>query len=249
MYYSYQKVKPKQSRSRAILLGVLFLVLIFSAVTYGYFQMNLLRITHAVVAGDETYQKPIEAFFASRTPFFILSAEKVKRDLHQMFPQIYKLAFTTDVIANRVNVSYALREAEFLWCTNDKARICYHVDALGVIFEKSSLVENTFLVRVDDEYFRDVGVGKKIPHAYIEALKQFEQAFLRHDLHLTNFSIKAPFSLVAIFAPGVEVRFSTQKSIPSQIEKLSAFFQSQSKSEVSSLQYIDLRIEDRIYYK
>lgn len=230
-------------------LGGLFLLVILSGIGFVYFQTNLLRITHTPILPRDAYQEKVAAFLTSRTPFFFLSAGRIKRELQAEFPAIKELSLTTDVFTNTMNVSYILREAHFLWCKDIPEKECYLVDTQGVIFEKSDVVENTFLASVEDSYFPDVTVGKKIPLLYLEAMRAFEDTFARQNLSILGFAIHAPFSLSAVFAPGVEVRFSLQKNIESQREKLITFLSSHPLSEISALQYIDLRIEDRIYYK
>lgn len=232
-----------------MMLGALFLFVILSGVGVAYFQTTLLRITRIIISPHDAYQEKVAAFVTSRTPFFFLSAGRIKRELQREFPAIRELSLTTDVFDNTMNVSYTLREAHFLWCKDIPEKECYLVDTQGVIFEQSDVIENTLLARVEDSYFPDVAVGKKIPSLYIEGMRAFEDMLSRQNLSILGFSIRAPFLLSLVFAPGVEVRFSVQKNIESQSEKLITFLSSRPLSEISVLQYIDLRIEDRIYYK
>ncbi len=220
-----------------------------SAIGFAYFKTDILRITHANIVGDDPYREQVAAFVTSRMPFFFLSSNRIERELQKQFPRMKQLTFGTDVLNNNLEVSYTLREAHFLWCNNILQQACYLVDTHGIIFEKSDIVENTLLTKVEDKYFENVAIGKKIPLPYIETMKAFEETFSRRKLRLTKFTINAPFSLAASLLSGVEVRFSSQKEIKEQTEKLATFLSSQSVDKLSTLQYIDLRIEDRIYYK
>lgn len=235
----------KKSFPRGFIALLFFLGLIGLGIFF-LLESGFFRVTGVNVSGsDPALSAAISQYMKDNFRFFINSQTSTAQKLSLAFPQVENVSVYNDIFTRTLNASYNLREGHFLWCKQS----CYMVDVKGVIFAPSQITQASFLTTVKDEYFTNIEVGKKIPNNYIETLLTLEAITKDKGLEVERYMISNIFSLRVKLKSNGELKFTMQHPIKDQAENFTTFYDSLPKEEFAKLQYVDLRVKDKVYYK
>lgn len=247
-HHRYPLLSQKKSTGRGSLLpGGLIIFFILCGIVIYLLRSGFFTLRNVVVTGDNPQLSgQISSYIKQRFYFPIISPSRAASIILTQFPELTSLSLHPDIFSKTLKASYTPRAGFFLWC---KQTDCYLVDSNGVIFAHSDITQASFLVNVQDEYFLDLGPGKKIPPSYIQALLAIDNVLAKKKLKLDHFFIDYAFSIKAFLTSGLELRFTLQKPVDEQLKNFLTLLESFSPDELPKLHYIDLRVRNRIYYK
>ena len=120
--------------------------------------------------------------------------------------------------------------------------------AVPIVYEQlSRSIRDAALGRTHDLSIKDVVFNSKALNFILEAKKQLNAA----NLSLTDFIVSAQtLGDLEILAPdGWKIILSLDKSPTAQINALRRVLEEEIKDKRSQLEYVDLRVENRVYYK
>ena len=254
----------KRKRTALIALIALFII-IATCVGLGYllFFANLLDVRMIDVSGAEIIP-PADIKIAAENwlsggflgitrnkNLLFVSAEKLAVELTAKFPRIESVKVGKE-FPHGLKIMVVERQSAGVWCfiAFDK---CFYFDKNGVAYAEAMPSSGFLILNVAD--FRSGEVALGLPVASEE---WFKNIIIAGKL-LSNIGVSvAEFSIAsdsfdefdAKTAGGWKIMFSTSTDIAKQISSLDILFRDKLPVEKrASLQYIDLRIQDRIYYK
>lgn len=151
-----------------------------------------------------------------------------------------------DWLKQEVNIKVKERERLAIWC--DKSKTCYWIDQEGTAFDPAPETEGSLILTVHDIRGKNTMPGKKI----------IEDRFLTNLIKILIGiqELKIPVKK-AIFDDKLQEIGVTAYSRPDLFFSirfdpalnLSSLRSLQEKGELQKAKYIDLRVENRIYYK
>lgn len=151
-----------------------------------------------------------------------------------------------DWIRQSLDISIKERERLAIWC--DSKGDCSWIDSNGMLFEKAPQVEGSLIMTITDIYSSYISQGTGIyEERFIEniikllnGLKGFRLAIAKID-----FDPKLQEIRVKNYS-GPELLFSVRFDPATNLDSLKSLIE---KGEFEKYRYIDLRVENRIYYK
>jgi len=137
-----------------------------------------------------------------------------------------------------------------------KINECFQIDKDGVIYRKSLLVKSNSVLNIYSSRnqlaeIRDSVVPFKIINFILEVKEKVKKIKTDNisSVLISNFDFISIEDLRGTTSLGWQVYFNPADSIDSQIRSLETVLSEQIKQDHKFLEYIDLRIEGRVYYK
>jgi len=145
-------------------------------------------------------------------------------------------------IPDTIRIKLADREPMFIWQTGDKQ---FLVDSNAIIYAEASV--NTCLPVVLDKNNLSVEVPSQIAtNSFVDFVRQ-AQKDMQDKVKIKNFFVEeTTFQLTLLTEDNLEILFNTLRPLSDQIDAFDKVY-SQYKGEIK--QYVDLRVEGKVYYK
>jgi hypothetical protein len=270
-----KKHRQRASQKKIALRFLIFLVIFISFIYIS--RVSILNIDSVEVMGNkfidteiikEVVQEEITGnylYFFPKTNILFYPKSRIKNELADKFKRLKNI---TLLIQNKkvLVVSLSEREASYIWCgnilpeTNSSDQKCYFLDKDGYIFDEAPYFSG-------EVYFKFYGfVNANIPSGSYFSPDNFSK-FISFKETLETLKLKpvalyvTPDGDIKVFlstgtasSTGPEIIFKADAELQKVEENLQAALtteplQSKIKSKYSSLQYIDLRFGNKVYYK
>lgn len=186
--------------------------------------------------------------------YMFISQKRVQTVLTGEFKRIRKMTLIKK-FPDSVTIEIDERRALLVWCSGEN---CYLIDENGTAygeadFSTPELTQNN-LLRITDTSSRGVSLGENI----------LEQSYEKYALEIKDALVKAGFEIGGEYltpsrmageirvktTQGFDLYFSTHFPLESAIETLLVIFNKEIPDEKKSeIEYIDLRNENKIFYK
>lgn len=244
-----------------IALGVVFLIL--AGVIYFLFFAKIFDVRTVEIEGAETVaggeiEQVINNWLDGRrlgvkrrSNSFVFSVKKISPLLANQFLKIDS-AEVSKKSAHEIEVSVTERKPMGLWCLS-KPGVCYYFDKNGVAYAETGSSEGFILTLVRDDRERQIKLGELVaPPAWIGNIDTARELLKKGGLDISGFIIPADaldgFDAKTSF--GWPILFSHSTDVGKQISALFDVLKSKIPADqLLKLEYIDLRIQDRVYYK
>ena len=258
-YYGAKNRKVIGFWKKIILFFVflIFICLIFGAV-YFIFCYPYFSIKNTEISGLEKINKvEIEGALEkqiSRKRFFIFNQENIfVFDVKKFEEEINSKYNLVSLNVNKelpdfLKIEVAEKRPALVWKTGEKF---YEVDEAGIVIREILADEaNQGVPIVYDEKnieraIKEVALSDMMAGFIVNFKKRIDD---RSDIKITHFKASDDL-LKAQTSEGWEIYLSGQDSLDQQVEKLFLFLKNKKMTVGSNLNYIDLRFEDRVYYK
>jgi len=132
------------------------------------------------------------------------------------------------------------------------AENCFFVDSEGFVFKPAPILSGGSAPIVYEHMDRDLNIKEIVSNSkalkfILETKKQLDAA----NLNLTDFVIsnQTPGDLEIISPDGWKIILNLDKSPAVQINALKRVLEKEIKEKRGQLEYVDLRVENRVYYK
>lgn len=193
--------------------------------------------------------------FIPRRSFFLIQPEKLERLLKDRYPLIRHVVVER-IFPDRMKVTVEERDRILLWCV---ASECAHVLEDGSVipttpaYQKEENQSRTLFLR--DESDEPLRFGNDIYDASFMLLATSLQSSLQMQFGIDT---ENEMMLASRFAnelrvktkDGWEIYFSTRTPLETSLQALRLLFEKELQRErLPELQYIDLRTENRIFYR
>lgn len=256
---------------------ILFFILIIGAgyliIYSSLFQIKNLTLSNAdLTQGNMSINK--DEFIDNLKDFFV-NHSKIRQFLKadniliwnnkiesflENYPQIAQLTIEKDYFNRQVNIEIKEREKFGIWCelTNNQQLItdnlitnnCYWFDKNGIFFAEAPMVEGTLINKIEDFSNRSLKLGDEV----------LKEKFLTNLLKILEVLEKADFKIKTLILKNVE--FQEIIAEPLFLEMPKIYFSlriaphfalpainSLKNIGLEKIEYIDLRVENRAYYK
>lgn len=270
------KKKQKKVKKKVIIFLIIFFVLILS-ISFAL-RIPAFNINNLIISGNKVIEtKVIEDIVKNeisghylwlfpKTNFLIYPKYKIKKELNSKFKRFENLSIKVkDFKSLEVNVSEY--EGKYLWCgvvvpilNSNINQKCYFLDDSGYIFDEAPY----FSGNVFFKFYGDDIVNKENPLGsyfikdkfvkIIEFKNTIEKMNLKPNALWLDNDREANFSLSNEPMIGPRIIFKIDEDYQKLAENLQAAIsteplQTELKTKLSSLLYIDLRFGNKVYYK
>lgn len=251
----------KKYRRVVILIASLVLILI-----YIFLFSPLFKIRAIEVSGNrEVEASEIKSKFNYQN-IFLATENKIKNDLLKKIPQIADIEVSKNFIKKSISLLIRERERLGIICqvemvedpessdgaVEERVKACFYVDKKGFIFEDAPQTSGSLILLIKDYSQRDFYLGKEV---FEERIMEFvskikETLFLETGVRVSDFNILSypAKELKVITGEGWYILFDLERGAENQISALKAALEEKIENR-ESLEYVDLRIENRVYYK
>ncbi|MFH0852473.1 MAG: hypothetical protein V1845_02640 [bacterium] len=199
--------------------------------------------------------------------------KKIIGAIIRAFPEIKSVVLTEKPFEHSAIIKIEERQASAIWCRvpapeNEEistssvtqavqaslpsAESCFFVDSEGFIFKNAPILSGGAVPTVYDKTSQDLDLRRTVANPerlkFILAVKK-ELAGV--NMILTDFIIASQTlgDLEILTPEGWRILLDTTKSPSSQINALKRVLEEKIKEKRALLEYVDLRVEDRVYYK
>ena len=247
MVYHYRHRKKRKINKRVIILIISLFVL--AGLVYLVFCSSVFNVRAIKISGNkELSAEEIEKNLNCQN-LLLASSSNIKKELLGKIPKISDLDVKKNIFKRELIINLIEREEVAIVCKESK---CFYIDKSGKVFEDAPQTSGSLIIAINDVSGRNIKLGDKIfDEVFINSVLEIkEDLFNKMDLRILNFdSMNFPVQDVkAITSERWYAFFNFKNNIKSQISALKAALSEKIKDR-TSLQYIDLRIENRVYYK
>ena len=208
----------------------------------------------------------------------LLPIDKIRQDILDRFPEVRAVTiekkkpnpFSLDQISSGVGLYIKVEERESIgiWCQlnstttdqivsfEDRVNKCFYIDQQGIIFRESPLVSGNLVVNIYSQIKDSVDLREKITsEEVIDFILLVNKRLSRIEtvdgnrLNIVGFEIVSIENLRITTSFGWQIYFNPSFSVDSQLNALEMVLLQDIKENYSVLEYIDLSIEGRVYYK
>lgn len=263
-YTKHRKLASKPKAINRIILFLKFLIFLIILGGIGYLLYSpVLNISNfETKVANENLKTEINSktkdivlaqthWWYNNQNIFLLRNDKLEKSLLQAFPQIKSISIKRDLLNRIINLDIILRNPAFYYCENG---LCYNISEEGVNMGISSSPDPN-LIEIKNLSFQKAG-EYVFSEREIVWLKNILQEYNKIDtIKIKSIDIqqKSENAIISIFVyteKGYYIMLDLDTDIIYQAQALKQAFISQIPLEKRDLlEYIDLRIKDRIYYK
>lgn len=245
-------------KKKKIFFWILFLILVLSCI---FLFSPLFTIKAVEVSGNKKIKtEQIKEGFDYKN-IFLFSEEGIKNDLLKKFPKIGNIEVKKNIVKRIVELKIEERERLGILCRMDveeKVKGCFYIDKNGYVFEEAPETSGSLILLIKDYSQNNFDVGEHIfgqgTTSFISEIK--EKLYSEANVKPIDFNLLAfPYvDLKVVTDEGWYIIFSLGKDATGQILALEAVLNSGPDElgelrDNKELEYIDLRLENRIYYK
>jgi cell division septal protein FtsQ len=239
-----------------IIVGVIFLL-----------RMNSIQIKETNIEGvsiidkkevEDTVRGTLSGnylWFIPKSNTFLYSVKKLNNILVQKFPGIYSLNVGREGFG-KVYVKIVERKPQALYCEagNEEATPeCYFVDSSGKVFAQAPYFSGNVYFVYKGKLNQEDPMGAQI--FTVQDFSIFEsfikQAGNKLGLGIVGAELKDVGDFDLLLSSGAKILLNKNISYDDMFNNLDAVFKSQqlSSSTLSTLDYIDMRFGNKVYYK
>ncbi|MDP3996471.1 MAG: hypothetical protein Q8P86_02135 [bacterium] len=267
------KIRLKDRKRQKILRISAFLiclsVIIFGLLTFlshlPYFQVNKIEVrgnttidAGALVASTREALSGKHFFLFPKSNIFLYSKVSVKNYILEKHPKVKELAIhTTDLRSFSVVVSE--RQPKAIWCQGEpdfsEAPLetpCFFTDKDGFVYAPSPELAGTVYLRFYGLIDHEVPISQRYDtkEGFVAVLSFLEEVKNITNLTPIAFWEKEDGERQVFLENGTKVIFSLEQEFSTVLESLSiAFANIQTGGKIPELEYIDLRFENKVFYK
>lgn len=249
--------KRKQKNLKIFLFLVLFLVLIAGAVSLFYISKfrvkNVLAESNITINKEDLTAKVLDSIKGKyfhlfpKDNIFLLSENEIKNHLSNSFPRIKNISIFKD-LPNTLSIKIEERKPVSLFC---KDTTCAFIDEDGFVFEESPFFSGTVMLKFfDQREGEEFSLNKQLiaPDQYKDLL-EFSQRASREDLKISEIILKKDGIYELNTSEGWRIILNERNNFNTSLENFNIALGNQIKEKRSNLEYLDLRLENKVFYK
>jgi cell division septal protein FtsQ len=204
-----------------------------------------------------------------------LPEEKIKSGILENLPEVKSVIVAKDFKSHSLIIKIEERQRSAIWCrvlvkepnqvsssTGQKTNQnesgfgpiekCFFVDDQGFVFKPAPIFSGGPVATVYDETIQSIEIKDKVSSektlSFVLAAKKELGA---NNLDLTDFVIKSRSlgDLEILTSGSWRIYLNINNSVKDQIYSLKRVLEEEIKEKIGQLEYIDLRVENKVYYK
>lgn len=211
-------------------------------------QINVsgLKKVDAKAVDDRIHQQLEQVWLSYVKPqknIFLFDSDRLRSSLLNQFPALKDVTIEKDPM-HSISLTFVEREPLGIWCFKND---CRYFDDEGALWGQPVRSSGFLLLTVNDQRERD----KTIDPEFLEAVREVHKGFQGIHVGLKNITIPADRlrEFQADTSKGYPVLISLDSDLAKQMEVFRIFIEKKAIDKNFRPQYVDLRIDGRIYYK
>ncbi|MBI2003738.1 MAG: hypothetical protein HYS78_02050 [Parcubacteria group bacterium] len=266
--YGYHDVlaeRRKRRKIRVVFLVGFSLFFLVSFSTYALFFSGWFTLKEIQVSGNreikEEEVKNLISAYTERTYFGYIkpfsnilfsSSETLERSLSEKFKVIDRVDVNKNFFRKYLSVELDEKEAAGTWCKEDSDK-CFFFDGNGALFKAAPKFSGEAFLAVEDGRGRDFNLGDSFDDKELLEKINLTRNIL-DELKVVGYSgfFLAPgsFEFWVKTKEGWNIYLDKANDIPTQLVALKKFLDEKlPASRRRTIEYVDLKINNRIYYK
>lgn len=166
-----------------------------------------------------------------------------------LLPMVKTVGIERDWLNKTIRIVAEDRKPYGIWCVQGDLPNCYWFDDEGVIFQKAAIAEGSLIKTVNDYSGRAIGLGSHIlPEKFLKIFFQVLEATKNIGVGTKEVrldSLEKEELSIATYA-GTTFYFSLRYPAKNAVDTINTL---REKVDFSKLEYVDFRVENRVYYK
>lgn len=245
-----------------VLILVLFLALAYFLFFFDYFQIKKTILINQKFVSEEKVNEIINPILSQKRflifpgkNIFLVNKKAIEDSLLKNIPQISSLEISKkypDIVKIKINEA----ETKVLWQTKDQY---YLVDKEGVVrgkFENMRDPQTADLIRdlykIIDQNGKDVQLKENVVFAkHINFIETLYEKLPDLGINIKEIILPSPqaFEIHIKTDKDYQIYFILEKPIDLQLFNLKLVLEKELQNKTDDLEYIDLRVENWVYYK
>jgi len=244
------KRRRKKNRygKKILALAIIFLFLLLAA---GIALSPMLKAKEINIYGNKEIDSEEIKNNIQSINILLMTTNGLKNKLLKNFPKISAIEIRKNILKRTIAVTITERKGLGIICKENIGN-CFYIDKNGVIFEDAPQTSGSLILLIKDSSSEDFSLGKKIlEEQIVGSIADFKEGLFS----LTNIKINwfeiyihPPKESKVITSEGWYLLLDLTRDIKKQLSILKTALDEKIKDR-KNLEYIDLRIENRIYYK
>lgn len=195
--------------------------------------------------------------FTRRNNILFFSSDELVSKLTSRFPTLADIEISKKP-PHAISIFADERKAVGVLCSSAQAGLsdgepCFYFDKNGIAFSRARPSSGFLIFNIVDHRSRELRLGESVLAGdWLLSITGAREALLKKSINVSEFVIPVDSfdEFYAKTAEGWKIEFNISTDIVKQINALSVFLKEKiSPAQRAMLQYVDLRIQDRIYYK
>lgn len=192
--------------------------------------------------------------FVPKNNFILIFPDRIKKDLQNDFKKIGEIE-VRKVFPDEIAVKIVERKALLVWCSGK----CHIIDENGYAYTEADFeseeIKQNHLVNITDMSAKPVSMGQKVlSEDYINfAISLKEKLENEVEIKIKNeyqTQSKLAEEIRVMSEDGWGIYFSTAIPLEDNLQALKTFLEKEmAGKDRSKLEYVDLRAENKVYYK
>jgi hypothetical protein len=229
-------------------LAIIFLFLLLVA---GIILSPILKAREINVYGNKEINSEAIKNNIQSINILLMTTNGLENKLLKNFPKIAAVEIKKNITKRTIAVTIIEREGLGIICKENTGN-CFYVDKNGIIFEDAPQTSGSLILLIKDFSSEEFSLGKKIlEEQIITSITDFRKnLFSQTNIKINWFEIytSPPKESKIITSEGWYLLLDLTRDTEKQLSILKAALNEKIKDR-ENLEYIDLRIENRIYYK
>lgn len=261
----YQTTPKTRSSRLSIIFGILVFVLLTGVLVYILFFSGIFNIKNITLIGEqdvnsqeirEIVEEKISGkiIFFPRKQIFLVNSESIRNALENKFLEIKEVKIKKQ-FPDTLKIEVISRAPRIIWHTNNDY---FYVDQDGIAFKKifKSKVTSDYPI-INDISGSEVVLGEKIisqgrASNFITFVEEvLDKLKTKVDVQANSFEVssRSCYELWVNTKEGWKIYFDTQRSADEQLTALAKVLNEKIGKDRKSLEYVDLRVKNWVYYK
>ncbi len=263
-YWRFKTIKKEERIKRWKVIFFWFsFTIAFLTIMWSFFMSPFFKITEIKLPeNDFITNNDIHKLIVNSAPLnlgeniFILSKNQIKFGLAAAFPAITDISINKEPFHGLI-VSFEKRIQIGIWChpAGDQSQTdnCYYFDKEGIIFKEAPQTEGALILKIEDFEKKEVSLGDQVlNNDRLKFIAEFNDKITENNqFKIIEFKItpSANFDLEAITDRGWSIYLDQNQDPISEANTLFTILNEVIKNKASNLEYIDLRLPSRVFYK
>ena len=264
-YWRFKTIK-KEERAKhwKVIFFWFFIAAAFLIIAWSFFVSPFFKITKIKLPeNDIITTDDIRKLIITNAPLnlgenlFILSKTRLKFQLVAAFPAITSISIKKEPL-NGLTVNFEKRVQIGIWCQSKAEQPptdnCYYFDKEGIIFKNAPQTEGVLILKIKNFQKKEIALGNKILNdKELHFITRFNDEIISNSnqFKIAEFEIGllANFDLRAITDEGWQIYLDQNQDPVLEANNLFTILNEVIKNRAQNLEYIDLRIPSRVFYK
>lgn len=263
--HDHLRQKRAHKQKKRLILYSSFFISVFIGLFYVLFFSGYCDVRGIAVSGTETIQTDAvrvvvadaftkrSLFIFSNKNFLFFPAHETARAVKERFPSIDSIDVSRKIWGARVVVAIVERKPVGIVCGKKEQDACMYFDTGGVVFAVAPRIVGASVLRIEEESLGDI-TGFPVQKYSADAVG-FVTLTKKHVSEKAGITVETFVFLneygdvEARTQEGFLILFSMKQDAELQAQILKNLLAAEIKDQAPNLEYIDLRVENRAYYK